>query len=60
MLHHDVLDANHIGSHVILLNHSNSERGYLPIFKDILVDLLKIPEIEIIISKNDVDPLSTY
>lgn len=31
MSHHEVLDAVHKGSHVILTRHSNSERGFLEV-----------------------------
>lgn len=61
MFHHDVLDANHQNVHVILLNHSNSERGYLPIFREILRSMLKDYQgIQIDISEQDADPLQTY
>lgn len=59
MSHHEVLDLVHNCGHVILLNHSNSERGYLKQFKDILGKSLN-SSIEIIISERDQDPLSTY
>ncbi|CRK87353.1 CLUMA_CG001155, isoform A [Clunio marinus] len=60
--HHDALDAIHRQIHVVTLNHSNSERGYLKLFKKILQDRLHTTtkEIEISVSKVDVDPLSTY
>lgn len=59
MSHHEVLDLVHNFGHVILLNHSNSERGYLKQFKDILGKSLN-SSVEIIISETDADPLSTY
>jgi len=56
MRHHDVLQANAKGSHVILCEHTNTERGYLKILKKSLHSLLG-KEINIIISKEDRDPL---
>lgn len=60
MSHHDILDAAHQNVSVILCNHSNSERGYLKEFKNILTNLLDDDTIEIIISQCDADPLVTY
>jgi dinuclear metal center YbgI/SA1388 family protein len=59
MLHHDVLDANHLGANVILLNHSNSERGFLKVFKEIFSRSLNDPSVEIAIAETDEDPLKT-
>ncbi|XP_067641307.1 NIF3-like protein 1 [Eurosta solidaginis] len=58
MSHHDVLDANHQNTSVILCNHSNSERGFLRKFQNKLYDSLK-GDCEIIISEKDKDPLKT-
>ncbi|XP_015603200.1 NIF3-like protein 1 isoform X3 [Cephus cinctus] len=58
MLHHDVLDAVHNGTNVILTNHSDSERGFLPVFGKILQKSLG-DTIKISISKEDTDPLKT-
>lgn len=61
MFHHDILDANHQDIHVILLNHSNSERGYLPIFRQIMLNMLKEYQgIQVDVSEHDTDPLQTY
>lgn len=57
MLHHDVLDAVHQGSHVILTNHSDSERGFLKIFASILKHSLE--KVEVCVSESDKDPLQT-
>lgn len=57
MGHHEALDFVHKNIHVITLNHSNSERGYLKDFKEILSGLLNNEAIEILISKTDRDPL---
>lgn len=57
--HHEALDAISTNVHVITLNHSNSERGYLKDFKKILGDKLG-NTVDIIVSKTDADPLSTY
>lgn len=58
MLHHDVLDAVHQGSHVILTNHSDSERGFLKIYASILKRNLQQP-VEVYVSESDKDPLQT-
>lgn len=58
MLHHDVLDATQKGISVILTNHSDSERGYLRIFKAHLEVRLE-NEVQIIVSETDKDPLTT-
>lgn len=57
MLHHDILEAVHKGSHVILCNHSDSERGYLAYFGQKLRTWL--PDVNVILSKRDADPLKT-
>ncbi|XP_053679216.1 NIF3-like protein 1 [Anopheles nili] len=41
MSHHEVLEATSNGTCVVLLGHSNSERGYLTVFKSILDERLK-------------------
>lgn len=60
MSHHDVLEAFHSNTNVILCNHSNSERGYLTQFKDTLAKLLDDNSVEILLSETDADPLVTY
>ncbi|KDN43560.1 NGG1p interacting factor 3 [Tilletiaria anomala UBC 951] len=58
MSHHELLAANSRGISVILLHHSNSERGYL---QDVLVHLLHIflgEEYGIRVSARDHEPLS--
>ena len=56
MSHHDVLDAVSNGTHVILCEHSNTERGFLktliPIFNDMLNSQVKVT-----VSELDKDPL---
>ncbi|GFO19885.1 nif3-like protein 1 [Plakobranchus ocellatus] len=56
MSHHEVLDAVHQGSHVILARHSNSERGYLKSLQSKLVTALGA-SVEVFISDADQDPL---
>ncbi|XP_011698298.1 PREDICTED: putative GTP cyclohydrolase 1 type 2 NIF3L1 isoform X2 [Wasmannia auropunctata] len=58
MLHHDVLDAVHQGSHVILTNHSDSERGFLKVYASILKRSLQ-KSVEVRVSESDKDPLET-
>ncbi|XP_066522186.1 NIF3-like protein 1 isoform X2 [Hoplias malabaricus] len=56
MSHHEVLDAVAKGTSVILSDHSNSERGFLTVFKERLTACL--PEnVTIVISQKDRDPL---
>jgi len=55
MSHHEVLDAISKGSAVILCDHSNTERGFLKVLAEKLGPLL--PNVELVISKVDADPL---
>jgi putative NIF3 family GTP cyclohydrolase 1 type 2 len=57
MSHHDVLNATHRGSSVILCEHSNTERGFLIVLRQklkVLFDGL----IDVHISESDRDPLN--
>nr|XP_057917724.1 NIF3-like protein 1 isoform X1 [Doryrhamphus excisus] len=56
MSHHDVLDAVAKGTSVILSDHSNSERGYLAVFRDKLTQRLPA-NVTVMVSKADRDPL---
>jgi len=56
MSHHNILGATLNGSHVILCEHTNSERGYLPAFAKILNKALD-DGIDISVSENDADPI---
>ena len=56
MSHHEVLDAVHNGTCVILCEHSNTERGYLSVFAKKLSTMLD-DKVEIFVSKTDEDPL---
>ncbi|GLH11271.1 NIF3-like protein 1 [Gryllus bimaculatus] len=58
MLHHDVLDAVHNGSHVILCNHSDSERGFLSTLAVKLGNEFQ-QAVQVILSREDKDPLVT-
>lgn len=58
MLHHDVLDAVQKGISVILTNHSDSERGFLKMFKPELEKRLE-NKVKVLVSKTDRDPLIT-
>ncbi|XP_070783257.1 NIF3-like protein 1 [Enoplosus armatus] len=56
MSHHEVLDATAKGTSVILSDHSNSERGYLAVFREKLV--VDLPDsVTVAVSKADRDPL---
>lgn len=67
MSHHEVLSALAQGTHVILTEHSNSERGYLSqVLQPRLQSLLRVDQglekesdvhIEVIVSALDKDPL---
>lgn len=57
MSHHEVLDAVHRGTNVILTNHSNSERGFLCQIKEQFTKVL--PGVEFIVSQADSDPLKS-
>ncbi|XP_049954098.1 NIF3-like protein 1 isoform X1 [Schistocerca serialis cubense] len=57
MSHHEVLDAVHDGHHVILCEHSNSERGFLTYFADILANKLLDGKVQVLVSVADKDPL---
>ncbi|XP_067225509.1 NIF3-like protein 1 [Chanodichthys erythropterus] len=56
MSHHEVLDAVSKGTSVILSDHSNSERGFLTVFRDRLAARLG-DTVNIVISQKDRDPL---
>ena len=57
MNHHNILAATLNGSHVILCEHTNTERGYLPVFARIIGKALG-NGIDIVISSEDADPIS--
>ncbi|OUM54603.1 hypothetical protein BVG19_g4013 [[Candida] boidinii] len=60
--HHEALYFKESGSSVIACNHSNTERGFLPVIKSQLLDELKnlgYEDTEIVISKVDTDPYET-
>ena len=61
MSHHEVLSANATGASVILTNHSNSERGYLPVLEQRLQRSwgLSGVKLETIVTSVDADPLVT-
>jgi putative NIF3 family GTP cyclohydrolase 1 type 2 len=55
MSHHDILHAVYNGTHVILCDHSNTERGFLKHLKTKLE--LQLPGIDLCVSTVDKDPL---
>ncbi|XP_046389870.1 NIF3-like protein 1 isoform X1 [Ischnura elegans] len=58
MGHHDILEAVHRGSHVILCDHSNTERGFLHhLVEDKVLDNLFDGLIEVVMSTHDKEPL---
>jgi dinuclear metal center YbgI/SA1388 family protein len=56
MRHHDVLSRSALGTHVILCDHTNTERGYLPLLAEKLRSTC--PGLDVTVSDLDVDPLS--
>ena len=54
--HHELLDAIHTGTSVILCEHSNTERGFLPVFAKKLSAMLT-NQVEIFVSQVDEDPI---
>ena len=56
MSHHEVLDASCKGTHVVLCDHSNTERGFLNVVQGRLVDMLAM-KVQVIVSEVDRDPL---
>ncbi len=57
MTHHEILDATSKGITCILCEHSNTERGFLKVFKDILIEKLE-SSVKIHISMTDRDPIN--
>ncbi|XP_072312579.1 NIF3-like protein 1 [Eucyclogobius newberryi] len=56
MSHHEVLNAVAKGTSVILSDHSNSERGFLSVFRERLA--VRLPEtVSVLVSQADRDPL---
>ncbi len=57
MRHHDVLAALNAGTSVILCEHSSSERGYLPVFRERLKAELG-RGVEVSVCSQDIEPIS--
>lgn len=57
MSHHEVLDAAHNGTTVILVDHSNSERGFLKEELQPTLHQLFAGKVNVLISQQDRDPL---
>jgi putative NIF3 family GTP cyclohydrolase 1 type 2 len=57
MRHHDVLAKTEAGSSVILTDHTNTERPYLPTLAARLRESLGA-KVEVKVSKVDADPLN--
>jgi dinuclear metal center YbgI/SA1388 family protein len=54
--HHAILEKLGEGASVLVCDHTNTERGYLPVFRERLLSLCS-GEIEVLVSKVDRDPL---
>jgi len=59
MSHHNILAATLDGAHIILCEHTNTERGYLPTFGKILCKALG-NGIDISVSEIDSDPITFH
>ncbi|KAG8224084.1 hypothetical protein J437_LFUL001161 [Ladona fulva] len=58
MGHHDVLEANHQGSHVILCEHSNTERGFIcSLVEEGFLYKLFGGSVDVVMSSKDQEPL---
>jgi len=55
MKHHEVLAARSAGCTVLLAGHTNTERGYLPVLRERMLQTLE--GVEITLSERDADPL---
>jgi dinuclear metal center YbgI/SA1388 family protein len=55
MRHHDILARRSVGTAVVLTDHSNCERGYLPLFAERLRSAC--PGLEVSVSQLDAEPL---
>lgn len=55
MRHHDVLELQQLGTSVILTDHTNCERGYLPVLQKRMTELAG--ELEVFVSSADAEPL---
>lgn len=55
MRHHDVLDLQQRGASVILTDHTNCERGYLPVLRERIGAATS--DVEVFVSTRDADPL---
>ena len=53
--HHDVIHAREMNCDMILLGHTNSERGFMPNFAKQLQ--LHVPQVRLLVSKRDQHPL---
>lgn len=56
MRHHDVLARAARGTSVVLCDHTNTERGFLPVYAERL--RARLPGVEVLVSEEDRDPLA--
>jgi dinuclear metal center YbgI/SA1388 family protein len=56
MRHHDILSRTERGSHVVVTDHTNTERAYLKVLARRLKEGL--PGLEVVVSETDHDPLT--
>ncbi|MEZ5988703.1 MAG: Nif3-like dinuclear metal center hexameric protein [Planctomycetota bacterium] len=57
MRHHEVLEHREAGRTVVLCEHSNTERGFLPRLRDLLLERFS-DKLRVFVSESDRDPLA--
>lgn len=59
LTHHDILHETHRGTSVLITDHSNTERGFINVFKKRFNEALlkKNEQVEILVSEFDHDPI---
>lgn len=60
LTHHDILNEVHRGTSVLITDHSNTERGFIHVFKKDFLELLEKNDetVDILISETDHDPIA--
>ena len=60
LTHHDILHEVHRGTSLLITDHSNTERGYIHMFKEKFMKLLEQNDetVDIIVAETDHDPIT--
>lgn len=58
MKHHDILTAVAAGAWVVLSEHTHTERGYLPVLRRALEQEWPSPQVQVLLSRQDRDPVN--